>query len=393
MISTSISPDLHTIQLGKSWFSPQSGGGLDRMFDGLMRHFPSVNVDAQGFVTGPSRLAFAPKTIRGVCDESAPLTRRGLAFRSAVRSALNTTPRPLVAAHFAVYAAPVLDLIGDAPFVFHFHGPWGLESKAEGEPWWTVQAKTMLERLVYRRADHFIVLSSAFRDVLTTHYGISAERISLVPGGVDVDRFHNGVSREEARLHLHLPTTRPIVVAVRRLARRMGLEHLIEAWSVVCNTHPDALLLIAGKGPLRNELQAHIDRLNLNQNVRLLGFVPDEDLPSLYRAANLSVLPTVALEGFGLTTIESLAAGTPVLVTPVGGLPEVVQGLSSTLILPEASTDALANGLTSALLNPTALPSSAECQSFAAANYAWPVIAAQTRDVYESVHERSPSMK
>jgi glycosyltransferase involved in cell wall biosynthesis len=389
MIQAAISPPLHTIQLGKSWFSPTSGGGLDRMFDGLMRHFPTVGVEAQGFVAGPPRLANAPEGIQGVCEESTPIIRRGQAFRTAVRAVLAETPSPLVAAHFAVYAAPVLDLLGGLPFVFHFHGPWGLESEAEGESWWKIRAKTMLEQAVYSRAQHFIVLSEAFRDVLTTNYGIPRNRISIVPGGVDLNRYNVGLSRQEACHHLDLPLHRPTVVSVRRLARRMGLERLLEAWAEVCAHHPEALLLIAGKGPLQVELQEHIDRLGLNQNARLLGFVPDEDLPYLYRAADLSVLPTIALEGFGLTTIESLAAGTPALVTPVGGLPEVVRDLSANLVLPDASTDALAKGLTVALDNPDALPSPAECQSFVDAHYSWPVIAAQTRDVYETVYEMS----
>ena len=61
--------------------------------------------------------------------------------------------------------------------------------------------------------------------------------------------------------------------------------------------------------------------------MRLLGFVAEEDLPWLYRACDISIVPSVALEGFGLPTIESLAAGTPVLVTPIGGLPETVSEL------------------------------------------------------------------
>jgi glycosyltransferase involved in cell wall biosynthesis len=165
----------------------------------------------------------------------------------------------------------------------------------------------------------------------------------------------------------------------------MGLETLIDAWTDVVARHPEALLLIAGTGPLRDDLQAQIERLGLTQHVRLLGFVPDPSLPYLYRAADVSVLPTVALEGFGLTTIESLAAGTPALVTPVGGLPEVVRGLSDALLLPDASAPALAHGIATAFSAPDRLPSAAACRAFVEAHYAWPAIAARTARVYEQV--------
>ena len=134
------------------------------------------------------------------------------------------------------------------------------------------------------------------------------------------------------------------MLAVRRLVRRMGLEDLIDAIGLLKHRHPDVLLLIAGKGKIGEELQQRIDAAGLQDNVKLLGFVPDNHLAALYRAATVSVVPTVALEGFGLITVESLASGTPVLVTPVGGLPEAVAGLSDDLVLPSTGADAIAEG-------------------------------------------------
>jgi glycosyltransferase involved in cell wall biosynthesis len=162
----------------------------------------------------------------------------------------------------------------------------------------------------------------------------------------------------------------------------MGIENLISAISEVRRQVPEVLLLIAGKGALSGELEEQVRSLGLEDNVRLLGFVPDEDLPIAYRAADLSIVPTVALEGFGLIAVESLAAGTPVLVTPVGGLPEVVRDLSADLMLPGSGTGDLVEGLVAALRGELALPDSEACRSYARARYDWPVIAARTREVY-----------
>jgi len=116
--------------------------------------------------------------------------------------------------------------------------------------------------------------------------------------------------------------------------------------------------------------------------VKLLGFVPDEHLAALYRAANISVVPTVALEGFGLITVESLASGTPVLVTPVGGLPEAVAGLSQDLVLPSTGADAIAEGLGKALDGTIRLPDPDACRAYARANFDNPVIAKRVAAVY-----------
>jgi glycosyltransferase involved in cell wall biosynthesis len=90
----------------------------------------------------------------------------------------------------------------------------------------------------------------------------------------------------------------------------------------------------------------------------------------------------VALEGFGLITVESLASGTPVLVTPVGGLPEAVAGLSQDLVLPSTGADAIADGLSKALDGAIRLPDSDACRAYARANFDSPVIAARVASVY-----------
>ena len=116
--------------------------------------------------------------------------------------------------------------------------------------------------------------------------------------------------------------------------------------------------------------------------MRFLGFGADQELPAAYRAADLTVVPSVAAEGFGLIVVESLADGTPVLVTPVGGLPEVVRELSPEMVLPATGACSLAEGLTTALAGELALPDSEAARTYARARYDWPVVAACVRDVY-----------
>lgn len=376
---------IHSLQIGMEWHPETPGSGVGRMYHGLVRHLPQEGVAVSGLVTGPDDLTRAPSSIRAFAPATAALPSRLWALRTAVKELPRDSSIDLFSSHFGLYTLPLTGLMGDRPLVMHFHGPWAGESDAEGEAWWKVRTKAALETLAYRQATRFIVLSSAFRKTLIQDYDVSPDRVRVVPGGVDVDRFDTGRSRRAAREHLAWPTDRPIVFSVRRLVRRTGLPHLIEAIDRVRSHVPEIRLHIAGKGPLREELERTIRERNLSNHVELLGFVSDEDLPLAYRAADLSVVPTVAHEGFGLVVIESLAAGTPALVTSVGGLPEIVSPLSENLLLPDAHPTTIADRIRSSLNGRTSLPSDITCQRYARTHYNWPEIAQQVRDVYVEV--------
>ena len=163
----------------------------------------------------------------------------------------------------------------------------------------------------------------------------------------------------------------------------MGLQQLLEALPSIRNRVPDVLLYLAGNGPIRQELQQRVESLGLNNSVCLLGFLPDEVLPYAYRAADLSVpVPTNALEGFGLVAAESLAAGTPAMVTPIGGLPEVVKELSANLIFRSGNPVDLADGLIAALLGHTRLPTEADCRNYAVDKFSRSLMASRVAAVY-----------
>jgi glycosyltransferase involved in cell wall biosynthesis len=165
----------------------------------------------------------------------------------------------------------------------------------------------------------------------------------------------------------------------------MGLHNLVEAISEVVRRHPDVFLLIAGKGMLQHELDQHIQSRNLSSNIRMMGAVSDQILASLYRAVDFSVVPTTAYEGSGLILVESLAAGTPVLGTPIGAIPEVLGPLSESLLFESPSAQHLSEGICEALSGKRLLPCMGACEEYAAVNYAWPTITRKVYAVYEHV--------
>ena len=334
----------------------------------------------------------APLTLRAMCDETgySPRPRQGV--RRIVREELQNGVE-VVNAHFALYTYPWLkDLPAATPLVFNFQGPWADEMAAEKtglKSRMRIAIARRMEQSVYRRVDRMITLSEAFRDVAHRRYEVPLDRVRVIPGAVNTRLYTRAPERRVARERLDWPQDRPILLAIRRLARRMGLENLIDVMRQVHRQHPTALLFIGGKGAIAEELQARIAQHGLSDHVRLLGFVPDEHLPLAYAAADLTLVPTVALEGFGLITVESLAAGTPVMGTPVGGTPEILRGLNPELIFAAPTVEAMTAGIHAALSGKVALPDRQDCRAYAA-RYDWNVVAPRLRAVFtEARQERA----
>lgn len=380
-----VPPAIRSLQIGMRWFGNGSGG-LDRVFYDLATSLPGAGVDVRGLVVQPADVATQTGgRIQAFADDGAGLPTRLLGVRRAVRHYLRNGSVDIVAGHFALYLSSVVDCLGDTPLVMHFHGPWAQESGFEGQRRSAVAVKRAVETFVYRRSNRFIVLSNAFADLLVREYGVEHDRIRIVPGSVDLDRFTDRFSKDAARAALRWPGERPILLAIRRLIARVGLDRLVAAMTAVKQAVPEVLLCIAGRGPLEGALLKQITEAGLEDNVRLLGFMPDEDLPVAYRAADINVVPTAALEGFGLTAAEALAAGTPSMVTPVGGLPEVVSGLSRDLVFASGRMEDLAAGLIAALRGDVALPSSQKCRAYAERHFSTGLAAARTAAVYREV--------
>jgi glycogen(starch) synthase len=373
---------LRTLQIGEGW-SEERITGLTRYFVELVRHLPATGTEANCLVVGSRDIREQTNGVTPFARRQDPLFKRLYGVRQAAQGLAQQRKIDLVASHFALYTAPLGGEISKLPLVVHFHGPWAAESDVEGSTVRRSQLKFAIERHVYRGATRLIVLSRSFQAELVSRYGVDEELTRVIPGGIDTDRFDVSVTRSEARQRLGWPENRPILLTVRRQVRRMGLENLIDAMEQVRACCPDVLLLLGGTGSIAEELQQRIKERGLEQNVRRLGRVSELDLPLAYRAADLTVVPSLSLEGFGLVTLESLASGTPALVTPIGGLPEVIQPLAPQCLFAEASTTAMASLLREILLGSVQLPSEEDCRRYASENFAWPRIAEKVRTIYD----------
>lgn len=372
---------MKTLQIGMDWLE-EKPGGLERYFYDCSYYLPKAGVDFKGLVTGTKETLQDSSSAQVFASSEDSLLKRWLGIRNMCAQITKANEPELFVSHFALYSLPLLDYFAKKSLVTHFHGPWALESDVEVQNSLKIWFKKRIEKAVYSSSSQLIVLSKTFRDILHQEYDVPLEKINIVPGGVDIDHFNTSVSSKEAREKLSWEQNRPTIFCIRRLAKRMGLENLVTAIAEVKKQYPDVMLYIGGKGALAETLEQLIKAKGLSENIKLLGFVADEDLPLCYRAANFSVVPTIALEGFGLIVLESLAAGTPVLGTPIGGIPEILRPFSDDLVFSGYEPEQLAQGIIEALSGKRKLPSGDDCLKYVQDNYAWDIIAKKIRQVY-----------
>ena len=153
---------------------------------------------------------------------------------------------------------------------------------------------------------------------------------------------------------------------------RMGLYELIKAVDLCRKKFPDIFLVVVGRGSLKEKLSDLTQTLGLNSHVQFWGYASNEDLPRLYSASDLFVLPTQTLEGFGLVIVEALACGLPIVATPVGAIPEVLGSLGPSALTsgtdPQSLAERICDILSSGLLTPSFRK---HCRDFVLENYSW----------------------
>lgn len=216
-----------------------------------------------------------------------------------------------------------------------------------GRMWYRCQSlvRRRTERAALSRARRVVVLSDFMRQRILECHRLEAERMLVIPAGADTRLFSPLPDYRSARPALGLKHGQFVLFTVRNLVPRMGLDALIGAMVRVRQAIPHVQLLIGGSGPLRPNLEAQVKALDLEGCVKFLGFVPEDALPQYYRVADLFVLPTAQLEGFGLVTVEALASGTPVFGTAVGATEEILGILDGALLAAGSDAESMATGI------------------------------------------------
>lgn len=219
----------------------------------------------------------------------------------------NTRPDRLIAHPAAALTSrPVVNTLRSR-FSARFYAPSGdVDSRS---------IRRRFEQTMYRRVvRQTVAIAEATRDewVRSAPPELRSIPIEVVYPGIDVAAFdaRQTADRDQLRRQLSLEDGGSVLLYVARLEEKKGHRFLIEAMSAVTASHPDAVLLLAGDGTMRPEIESQIAALDLSRNVRLLGF--RDDVPDLLSAADIFVFPSLS-EGFGVALLEAASAGLPIV--------------------------------------------------------------------------------
>ena len=385
------------------WIYPDAEGGSFRFIYELNRalarrgHVPTI-------LTGRARddLA-AEEDLDGIRVVRYPVRTAGTAafYYSTFTSVRRELERLLgdcdvIHLHHPVSAFATAFAVGSAtPLVHTLHIAYFLEyadrvsgelSRPTGGQKLAAALLKRMEAYTLGKCRRVVTLSDAVARQANEHFPSTADRLVKIPGGVDLESFSPLVSKVEARERLGLPRDCPLLLTVRRLEPRMGIDNLIDAMPAIREAAPGCILLVAGRGSLAEALARQATEAGLDEAVKFLGYVDEADLPAYYRAAGAFVLPTRALEGFGMATLEAFACGTPAIVTPAGASPELVDPVDPQLVAAGTGPREIADAVITFFERTDRKGLGRRCREHAE-SFSWETIAEQYERVYQQTIE------
>jgi glycosyltransferase involved in cell wall biosynthesis len=249
-------------------------------------------------------------------------------------------------------------------------------------------------RRVFERAG-FVTACSQDLAQRAIGLGASADRLEVVPYGVDVARFKPAPgSRDSLRASIGLTANAPLIFAAGRLVRKKGFEYLIDALPMI-DAHPNAHLAIAGAGDLDAELRERARSAGIAERVHFLGDLPQDTVGAWFAAADVAVVPSVRddsgnVDGLPNTVLEALASGTPLVATPAGGIASVITDGETGAIVAERDARALATAIDALLEDPERRVRLGRAgRAAVAAGFGWESAAAR----FESAYDRALAFK
>lgn len=284
------------------------------------------------------------------------------------------------------------------PIVQMFHTLGHMKNKiatsdAERAPQARIEGET---HVIHQVADVIIAATPAEEEQLVTLYGANPAQITIIPPGVDLERFHP-LDKKEAKKRVGIPCGDTNILFAGRIEPLKGIDTMLQAMALIQARCPTAVenccMAIIGGDPWADDLDEEMarlqelrDDLDIHDLVVFLGAKDQEILPNYYAAAEMVVMPS-HYESFGMVALEAMAMGTPVIASEVGGLAHLVKHGETGYHVPSRDPEALARRIFDLLSNP-------RCREYLGQNaheyakaYAWPTIVSQMMQLYQGLGE------
>jgi glycosyltransferase involved in cell wall biosynthesis len=238
------------------------------------------------------------------------------------------------------------------------------------------------EWLLTYEAAEVIVNSNYMKNELQRLFGLPYEKINVIPNGVNTALF-NGIEKEMMFRRQYAMDNEKIILFVGRLVYEKGVQHLIAAMPKILQHYNDAKLIIAGKGPMQDELKAEAESLGLGEKIYFAGYLGGKDVQRMYKVADVAVFPST-YEPFGVVALEAMLSETPIVVSDIGGLNEIVDHKVNGMKSYAGNPNSIADSILELLYNEELVNSCVKkAKNKVRNNYTWAKIAQDTHFTYQ----------
>mgnify|MGYP000484324156 CR=1 FL=1 len=278
------------------------------------------------------------------------------------------------------YAAKSLKNAYDIPIVATIHATEaGRNSGIHDE---TQRYINDTEWLLTYEATEVIVNSNYMKNEIQRLFGLPFDKINVIPNGINLSNF-TGIERDYDFRRQYAMDNEKIILYVGRLVYEKGVQHLIAAMPKILSNYNDAKLIIAGRGGMMDELRAEASNLGLNDKIYFTGYLNSKQVQKMYKCADVAVFPST-YEPFGVVALEGMLSGTPVVVSDVGGLNEIVQHRENGMKSYAGNPNSIADSILELLYNPGLCAEvSRAAKAKVKAQYNWTKIAQDTHFIYQ----------
>ncbi len=278
------------------------------------------------------------------------------------------------------YAAKTLKNSYDIPIVSTIHATEsGRNSGIHDE---TQRYINDTEWMLTYESTEVIVNSNYMKRELQSLFGLPFEKINVAPNGINVNMF-SGVEKDYDFRRQYALDNEKIILFMGRLVYEKGVQHLISAMPKILSGYNDAKLVIAGKGGMYDELKAQAESMGIGNKVYFTGYMDAKQVAKMYKCADISVFPST-YEPFGIVALEAMLSGTPVVVSDIGGLNEIVEHGVDGMKSYAGNPNSLADSILALLYNPQLSDNIVKKAKAKVKNeYNWAKIAQDTHFIYQ----------
>ena len=278
------------------------------------------------------------------------------------------------------YAAKTLKNSYDIPIVSTIHATEsGRNSGIHDE---TQRYINDTEWMLTYESTEVIVNSNYMKRELQSLFGLPFEKINVLPNGININMF-NGIEKDYEFRRKYALDNEKIILFMGRLVYEKGVQHLISAMPKILAGYHDAKLVIAGKGGMIDELRNQVDSLGISNKVYFTGYMDAKQVCKMYKCADVSVFPST-YEPFGIVALEAMLSGTPVVVSDIGGLNEIVEHGVDGMKSYAGNPNSLADSILALLYNPQLADNVVKKAKAKVKNeFNWAKIAQDTHFIYQ----------